>query len=67
MVLREESEPAFGNFLIGPGGEDIGASAQDGVVVVIHDGISANIDSENGGEEFQSIDQPFFAVGEVLL
>jgi hypothetical protein len=62
---REESQPATGDFAIGPGGEDVGAGVQNGVRVSGHDGVSTDIDGENGCEMLQPVDHPSLAVGEI--
>jgi hypothetical protein len=47
---REEGKPAGGHLAIGPGGGDFEADPKDDVVVVLQDGVSTDIDGENGGE-----------------
>lgn len=65
VVVRAESQPSGSDFEIGPGLDEIGAGAEDGVVMIIHDGIGADVDGEDAGEEVQSVKDPSFAVGEV--
>lgn len=67
VVVREEGQPAGSDFAIGPGGDDVGAGAQDGVIVIIHDGVGADFDGEDSGELVQPVDEPRFTVGEVAL
>lgn len=49
-VFGEECEPADGDFAIGPDKDDIGADAEDDMVVIIHDGVGPDFDGEDGGE-----------------
>ena len=62
---REEGEPTGGDFPIGPGGDEVGAKAQDGMVVIHHDGVGADLDGENGGEIAQAAGDPDFTVGKI--
>ena len=64
---REESEPAQSDVAIWQRGEEVWSSTEDGVIVIIHDRIGADVDGEDRGEEFQSIDEPLLAVGEVAV
>ena len=61
----EECQPAGCDFPIGPQGDDVGTSAQNGVVVSLHDRVGADFNSEDGREIPQPVDQPCLAVGEV--
>jgi hypothetical protein len=63
----EEGKPASGDFAVGPGGGEVGAEAEDGVVVGSEDGVGADFDGEEGGEGAQPVDDPGFTVGEVAL
>ena len=40
-------------------------STQNGVIVILQDGVGTDLDSENAGQMPQSIDQPCFTVGEI--
>lgn len=65
VSIGAEGEPTAGDIGIGPGIGDIGACTEDGVVMVFEDGVVEDIDSEDGGEEAQSIFDPGFTVGEI--
>ena len=49
-MVREEDEPTLSDFSIGPGSDDIRACAEDGVVVVFHDGVSDDLNGEDCGK-----------------
>ena len=65
VAVGAEREPAASDFVVGPGLGDIGACAQDEVVVVIEDGVVEDVDGEDGGEELETVLEPGFTVGEV--
>jgi hypothetical protein len=50
VMVREESKPPCSDFEIGPGGDDVWACSEYGVVVVFHDGIGTDLDGEDEGE-----------------
>jgi hypothetical protein len=51
VLVRREGEPADGDIAIGPGGDDAWEDTEDEVVVVMKDGVSADLDGEEGGKE----------------
>jgi len=62
---RTEDKPAGSDFPVGPGGYDVGAEAENGVVVIDHDSEGTDFDSKDGSEMAQAVNEPGFAVGEV--
>ena len=61
-ALWKQGPPAACDFVIGPRGGDVRASADDEVHVVGHECIAERFDGENGGQFFEAIADPFAAM-----
>jgi len=65
LFLGIEGKPTGSYLVIGPGGGEIGAEAEDVMEMGIHDGVGADIDGEDGSEELESTDNQSFTVREI--
>ena len=61
-ALRKQGPPAACDFVVGPRGGDVRASADDEVHVVGHECIAERFDGEDAGQFFEAAADPFAAV-----
>jgi hypothetical protein len=64
-MLRKELQPASSHLAVGPTGSDIRAGTEDSVIMIPHNGVGADLYSEDGSEMLQAVDKPCLTVGEV--
>ena len=57
-----DQKPTFRDVFVGPIPSDIGSNPEDQVIMVAHDGIIANIDSEDRREQSDPVMQPTLAM-----